>query len=500
MTGSFDIPRKLIIFVIVLPLAVLLGYLLTSPTDLKSLAIVGLVLGVLSVPILLRWHHPLLIFSWNAGITIFFLPGQPQLWMLMSVVSFGLVVLDRAMGKRPVLLNVPAITWPLAFLVLVVVVTAKLTGGIGLRSMGGGSYGGKNYVFILFAIMGCFALGSQPIPPERVVRYMAIFLLSGLTYVVGNLAYAAGPSFYWLFFLFPVDVAIHQIKADYLLGSENMVRLTGLSYAAVCAFGFMLMRYGLQGIFDLRKPWRLLGLVLIIAASLFGGFRSIVAIFGLSLVLQFFLEGLYRTRLVLVMGLCAVLGGALVIPLANKLPLTVQRCLSFLPLDLDPVARIDAQNSLEWRAEMWRVVSPEIPKYLFLGKGYAINPADLFLASEAVRRGQAKDYEPMIISGNYHNGPLTVLIPFGIFGALGLVWFLAAGGWVLYRNYRYGNPAARLVNTFLFAHFLMRVIMYVVVFGDFSTDIFLFTGLVGLSLGINGGVSRPADPAAVTAA
>jgi hypothetical protein len=140
---------------------------------------------------------------------------------------------------------------------------------------------------------------------------------------------------------------------------------------------------------------------------------------------------------------------------------------------------------------MWNVVTPQIPKYLILGKGYAINPADLYLAGQAQLRGLAESYEVMVIAGGYHNGPLSVLITFGIWGALGFSWLMAAGIWVLYRNYRYGDPALHLVNTFLLAYFVMRFLIFLSIFGSIESDLFRFTAALGLSIAINRGVRKP---------
>ena len=62
--------------------------------------------------------------------------------------------------------------------------------------------------------------------------------------------------------------------------------------------------------------------------------------------------------------------------MANRLPLTFQRALSFLPVNIDAGVRADAQASLDWRIEMWKALLPQVPPHLLLGKGYAITPED----------------------------------------------------------------------------------------------------------------------------
>src|SRR5437870_8356627 len=97
-----------------LPLAVLLGYMLAEPLDAASLAVVLVIFCVLSVPLLMRWHHPLLVLSWNAAISPYFLPGQPAAWMLMALASCLFAVITRAIDSNRRFLLVPAMTKVLA--------------------------------------------------------------------------------------------------------------------------------------------------------------------------------------------------------------------------------------------------------------------------------------------------------------------------------------------------------------------------------------------------
>ena len=153
---------------------------------------------------------------------------------------------------------------------------------------------------------------------------------------------------------------------------------------------------------------------------------------------------------------------------------------------------MDAQASWDWRVQMWQALLPEVPRHLLLGKGFAITHEDYemmgwnspFQTVDASQQGLALSYD-------YHNGPLSVIIPFGIWGCLAFLWFLAAGIHVLYINYRYSNPALQIVNTFLFAAFVMQAIYFLLIFGDFSSGMLWFTGTLGLSVSLNGGVCRP---------
>src|SRR5207247_2196538 len=121
---------------------------------------------------------------------------QPFLWVPMAGVALFFSILDRILSKRETFLNVPLITWPLIFLAVVVIFTAKATGGIGLRSLGSETYGGKRYMLILAAILGFFAFIGKQVPLHLAPRYAGMFFLSSITAMISNLAFAAGPAFY----------------------------------------------------------------------------------------------------------------------------------------------------------------------------------------------------------------------------------------------------------------------------------------------------------------
>ncbi len=72
------------------------------------------------------------------------------------------------------------------------------------------------------------------------------------------------------------------------------------------------------------------------------------------------------------------------------------------------------------------------------------------------------------------------------------MWFIIAATKAVYANYKYGDPEYDVVNRFIFAYFVARVIFFFAVFGSLYSDLALFTGLVGLSVSMNGGVARPA--------
>ncbi len=492
MTNAVSLFRSLLIYGLCLPLAIFLGYLLATPLDFTTFATVGLVLLLLTVPILLRWHRPLLIMLWSTSMVVPFLPGGPPMWLTMAGTSLMIAILQRTLNKEMKFLSVPTLTWPLIFLALVILITAKFTGGIGFGASGGSTGGGKRYVLLLGAIIGYFALTSQRIPIGRASLFVSLYFLGALTAAVGNLAPLVNPRFYFLFSIFPVEKAGLEAIGNEIVVASSLAQFSGLTLACSGIIYSMLAVYGIRGLTDLRYVWRLLFLLGVVIVGFLGGFRSIFVTYVLVFICQFCFERLYRTRLLPILILIGVLTVSLLLPVVDRLPLSLQRTLSVLPVQVDPMVRFSADASTEWRVAMWKVLLPDIPKYLLLGKGFGLNAREMELLSDLQKSGRASSMDVALLAGDYHNGPLTVIIPFGIFGALGFLWFLVAAMRVLYRNYRYGDPALRNLNTFLLSLFVARMLFFFFVFGAFHTELYIFTGILGLSVSLNGGVARPA--------
>ena len=489
--NSIALTRTLLIYGLTLPLAVVLGYMLSTPLENNSLMVVGVVAFVLTIPLLIRWYHPILIFSWNTAIVFSFMPGPPTFWMAMAGLGLGFAVFNRILDRQrreSTFCHVPPVTWAIIFFGLVVFTTAQMTGGIGLRSLGGSTYGSKGYFTILAAIFGYFAMTSCPIPLKQTRLYTTLYFLPGLTALMSSLIYYAGPSFYILFAIFPAGEASNLAQAD--AAGSYITRLGGVSVAGTVIYYYLLSKHGIRGLFTVKKPLRLLCFVLAFGAGLFGGFRSLLLLMLMVFALQFYLEGLLRTTLLPIFVIAGVSCMVLLIPLADRLPLAVQRTVAFLPLELDPTVRYDAKNSTEWRLQMWRVLLPDLHKYVLLGKGYALNPTDLYLTAVSVRRGSMASWEGSLAAGDYHSGPLSIYIPFGSFGVLAFVSFLIASIRTLYQNYQHGDPHLKTINAFLLSMFVARSISFFFVFGSISSDLFHFTGMVGFSVALNGGVKK----------
>jgi hypothetical protein len=497
MTNPNQAMRMLITYAIIIPVAIIVGYLaqdIGNYQDRSNIGFLALLLAVLVSPFFIKFHHPFLIFGLVCPAFCFFLPGDPPLGQVAVILSLVIAIVERTLSSERRFISVPVMFWPLLFLAAMAYMTAQMTGGINLHTMGGGDTGGgRKYITLFLGVGTFFALTSRAIPKERRNFYIGLYFLIPLLGIIRDMSPVLPKPFNVINLLFPPTAGSTLDVADVAIGTT---RLVSLGYAVGTITVFLLVKYGLGGVMNPQHPIRALLFIGSFLGSLLGGFRNQFAGFMLTLGLLFLLERLYRTRLVMVF----ILGGALAIlglaTFSNHLPYTFQRAMSFLPFKWDAAPVMDAQGTAEWRFKIWRDTWPKVPQYLLLGKGYALSKEDF----DMIGQGQFTQFqsshidassEALAISSDFHSGPLSTLIPFGMWGAIGMLWLMGAALYVTHRNFKYGDPEIKTFNTFMFVSCIGSVIQFLFIFGGFDDDVANFAKLVGFSVAINGGVCKP---------
>ena len=474
--------------------AALLAYLLARPLDYSTAFLLLAMAFLLVFPLLMRWHYPMMVFSLLTPVNLFFFKGAPPLWMIMLFLSLGISMIERSTGQQKRFISVPQVAAPLAILVLVVFFTAELTGGMGFHALGSDVYGGKKYAYLLAGIACFFAITARRIPPEKAGLYMGLFLLSCLPSALSDLAAITPNGLRFIYMFIPTSSAGMDDMGNYDNLELGVSRLSGVSFAAISFYMWMLARYGIRGIFLTGRLSRILLFLLAFVLIGMGGYRTFILQAITLFVLLFFMERLHRSPLVFIFILAGTMLSLAVVPLAHKLPFVIQRGLYFLPLEFNPEAVAEAKASSDWRIDLWTSLLPEVPHHLLLGKGYEISPETfnemMDSGSLTISKQVDSSQQSLSLSSDFHNGPLSVILPFGIWGSIAFLWFLGAGFWVLFRNYKSGIPALLILNRFLLVAFLVKCLIFFTVFGALQGDIYMFSAYIGLSIAFNNGVCR----------
>ena len=493
--------RMLVIYSICIPLAALVGWMSTNTMDYGTLGFFGLIAMLLVSPLIIKWHYPILVFGMGAPIYCFFLKGNPPFWQVITILSLGVAVIDRTLNSDKKFISIPLMTWPLLFALAVTYMTAELTGGIGLHTLGAALGGGKKYLALFIGIAMYFALTSRVIPKNKRNLYVGLFFLSGLPAFFGDLfPYLPSPLNYINLLIPPSDTGAAGGVGDSTVGAT---RLGAFGATAGVVANYLIAKHGLRGIFNLNHPIRLLIFFLMLVLTMLGGFRVVLISYLSVCGMLFFLEGLHRTQMSLVLIFGLVIGGVLVVPFADKLPSTFQRSLSFVPgLKLDPEVVLNAEGSKLWREGIWADTWPKVPQYLLLGKGYSLSAEDFTMMGDGtfangIGAKMDQSQVALAISGDYHNGPLSTLMPFGIWGAITYFWVSLTALYILYRNYRYGDPELKTVNAFLMVLAIQKFFGFFFIFGAYSSDLGDYAKLAGFSIAMNWCICGPPKAARV---
>jgi hypothetical protein len=253
-------------------------------------------------------------------------------------------------------------------------------------------------------------------------------------------------------------------------------RMTGLQNAGLSSVIALCAKYNPITMLSPLHPWRMVLLTVALGAIFLSGFRSTL----LFAVVAFFLGVVLRGNikdLWIASALTAVVLFALITLQGNvmQLPLTMQRALSWLPGDWNQEAVADAENSSQWRFEMWEWAwnDDRILKNKVWGTGFGLSIDDMSLIAASMMAGQGganllggSDREQFMITGTFHSGPLSTIKYIGVVGLVLyylLMCYMAVLAWQLCKRAR-GTKAFPLV-LFVAIPIIYEPFNFVVVFG-----------------------------------
>lgn len=236
-------------------------------------------------------------------------------------------------------------------------------------------------------------------------------------------------------------------------------------------------------------------LVVALGAIFLSGFRSALLFAIVAFVLSTLLRGRLRDL--------SVAGSALLIALTAlillqgsvlQLPRTMQRALSWLPGDWDPVAVADAEGSSQWRFEMWGWAwnDDRILRDRTWGQGFGLSIDDMNLIASSLVAGEGggsrlggSDRENFMITGAFHSGPLSTIKFIGVVGLLlyyPLMCYMAVLAWRLCRQAR-GTEAFTL-SLFVGIPIIYEPFNFVIVFGGLDSNypqLLFWAGLLNMT-------------------
>ncbi|HMP76422.1 MAG TPA: hypothetical protein PKE12_09015 [Kiritimatiellia bacterium] len=391
-------------------------------------------------------------------------PGLPQGLQVVHVLMAGLLglLLARMSIEKGIAARRGLSDFFLLLFLAVIFMTAYVR-GFGLRAMGGDTWGGMAYVKILVT-GGFLFLTRAMVLSERQFK-KALFMMLGfatLPALAQIVFLASGGKIYHQYMFIEAYVGTLLVALDATLGG-GPVRYHML--AGIANTVFMVGMILLAGRNFLSKA--MIAFIILVTFVLTGmsGFRGqILYLLFMLVMIGTMLGGRFNFRRLVAVGALALLALLPLYLISSSLPAAMQRAISWLPgIDIRFDVRAEAMISTMSRMRIWEMAWMEVPRYLWIGKGFAVNPGDLM--TMAARSDWALN---AFLSHNYHSGPLSLLLDTGVFGVLAGVLFMVFSTIEMIRRLPEVQDHPLLQRAFIFflAQHIYAVISYYVIFGD----------------------------------
>lgn len=355
------------------------------------------------------------------------IPAQPSTLLIAQVLVLGFSVL--LVGARKIHLR-PQLTelefWMIGLAVVVGQVYARNPAGLWIFQTQ--TVGGKAYFIFGITLVSALYLSSLVIQEKDLRKVFPLVFIGSLINVgIGLLGKVSPTIGFYTGANYSADGPAQPSSLD--TGRANR-------FLELSVFGQKLALF----VTSLKNPLKAamhpiwLGLILLsVACSLFGGFRS-----GFVAVAMTYLVGTYYRG-----GFAAVILGsfggiAMIVVLAifnaiAPLPPNVQRALTFLPGTWEQRYKDDAEGSTEWRVEMWKEVlftDRWIENKIFGdGLGFTKQEMDYQMSltesqfTQVGTSGWDLAREMALAAGDYHSGPVSTVRVVGYAGLLFLILF-----------------------------------------------------------------------------
>lgn len=471
--------------------AVLCGKL-TGETNLKYLSILMLVGAVIFAAVKYQERTWVLIpisWIWSGKLLILPLPFSVRDIIVMTVAGMFFVFKAVKLNRRKP--KIEAVDIWLAVMMAYLIVT-YIRNPAGSAATDSERVGGRPYLNTMIAMFSYWVLIRARCSLWQARRLPLWIFLStaivGMTAFISQKIAVIGSILgqYYSDFTPPVPGLMDlNVQADG--GMERTVAASaasGVGMKALCSY------YRPMTLLNPFHIFRFLGFLAILGGIFAAGFRSGFIGAGLIFLLSSYFRKGWGEVLKLVGATIPIIFILVLIQgRVVELPLTMQRTLAFLPGQWSYVATDDAEGSITWRTQMWRLVLTS-NKYIdnkVWGDGFGLSRVQLRAIEATMAYGMMSNeqtQETAMLTGNLHSGPLSAIRTVGYVGGIifyGLMIQMAIVAWRLLRR-AIGTPF-QVLAYFVCMQAILTPIGYTLIYGQFDfalPDVILSIGLLKL--------------------
>jgi hypothetical protein len=459
---------QLVLWYGVLAFGMLIGSMLLATNWILA----GMLLAGLGFLITLPYHTPLTVViassTFLSALLVPLVPGRPFFWEAAAFMGWSGLLVTVLLRRFPPDLHrtLSRNRWVFVGLALFSLVALALMRyhGTGLNVLGSTSTGGRYYVQTIACAILPLVFAMARIPEEWLPRLILAQWLLTLTFLVSDFAYsfAGGPFRYVLLLL---ETSYDATSFERFSSRFGIRRFQSLATVGVGLTLFLLAKYRLKDVVGRRVWWLLPVFVGVFGLSLASGHRMVVFhIVGTTFVVAI-VERFFTARTIILAPLFVVIGLLLTYSFADRLPLAVQRAVSFLPgIRVHNHAAADAANTLLTRRMLREAGLQMMPNHLLIGRGFRRH-SDIELVRDPT--GVAMFIE----QGQFYNAPIGLMVNTGIPGTIGALLFFLGGTLCAVRILRYYRRAGpddlfSRVATVLAAYWVVNAFFFLFIHGD----------------------------------
>jgi hypothetical protein len=368
----------------------------------------------------------------------------------------------------------------LIYINLAYLATVYVRNPVGFWAMQSSMVGGRPYFEIALAF-GAFIILSRVQISDFIARIFPLFYVIptwcvGILEVIGRLV----PQTAYPLAMMYSGVGVRSVTSAFQEEAQlGETRMTAMQFAGTSSVLALVSKYNPLTLISPLHPFRAILLAIAFGAIFLSGFRSALLFAMVAFVLATLLRGRFKDLwiaggavLLFVVALISLQGNVL------QLPTTMQRALSWLPGQWSAEAVQQAEGSSQWRFEMWEWAwnDDRILRDRTWGQGFGLSIDDMNLIASSLMAGEGggsrlggSDRENFMITGSFHNGPLSTIKYVGIVGLViyfPLLCYMAVLAWRICQK-------ARGTKAFFLALFVGIPIIYepfnfVFIFGGFD--------------------------------
>ncbi len=339
--------------------------------------------------------------------------------------------------------------------------------GLGIRFLGGDLWGGFNYIKVLLSIAFVFLMPVVNLREtwwRRAIVWMGVLALCPL---VADLLVLAGFNYGLVrMFLQTGGQLVFALQSQET--GEGVGRLSSAGVAAWTMMMALLASIHTRKLFSSRGLGWFFLFTAIILISFASGFRLMTASLIFAALLLAGIQGSFTLPRVAIGIVASLFCLAIVYQVADTLPYSAQRALSWLPgITISQIASNDASGTVSWRLDLWHEALKDVPAYFWIGKGFAFSGMQM----ERVLKVDPNGIDWALVSGAYHNGYLSLFLLTGIGGFIvgfALLFAITIRHWGITRK-PWRNERLHVAHQAFLSFQITLLVTFTTIYGDLTT-------------------------------